>query len=229
MEIKQYTRNQTYSRRESRITTAQRRALVELLDEYSLPYTDEKINITQVFYGVKRFCIEIGFGDGRNLLDMAVANSQTGYLGIEVYRPGVGKCLRLLHKNNIANVRISTADARDVLNRQIPAESVDEIYILFPDPWPKLRHHKRRLIDSDFVNVCASRMAIDGTLSVATDSKNYAERILELLQQCDKLRNLAECEGFAKAGESQRLQTRYERKATENNHTVYDMIFRRVI
>lgn len=220
---KQRGRIKTYSRRESRITPAQQRALAVLLDSYQLPYSDSKINLSKEFPGTEKFAIEVGFGDGESLVQQALENKNTAYLGIEVYRPGVGKCLMQLSDNNVTNVRISTADARDVISNQIHSNCVNEFMILFPDPWPKARHHKRRLINSEFIDLCADRLIERGLITIKTDSSNYADQVVDVLEANTQLECIAPDSCL-----SNRPQTRYENKAMRAGNTVYEMRYARL-
>ncbi len=215
-------RVKTYARRESRITPAQKKALTDLLEVYELPFTKAEIDFLDIFPGVNRIAVEIGFGDGEALLQQAKQNTTTGYLGIEVFRPGVGKCLMHLHKNKIDNVRISTFDARDVLSYQIPANSVNEFIILFPDPWPKARHHKRRLINSQFIQLCVDRLVAGGMITIVTDCEDYAGEIHRLLTQRVDLERIETVE-HSPAKQPMGPQTRYARKAVQSGNPAYEM------
>ena len=206
------------------MTPAQRRALAECSDDYLLNFEEQPIALSAVFPHANRFSIEIGFGDGEVLLQLALRNPDTGYLGIEVYRPGVGKCLIGLNEMELKNVRVSTSDVRDVLLQQLTPGSLNEVFILFPDPWPKKCHHKRRLISPEFINLCANRMAAGATLCFATDSENYAEHALSQLTASNEFENIERRGGFY-SGESIRPQTRYERKALARGEKIYDLLF----
>ena len=222
---KQY-RVKTYARRESRITPAQKKALAELLSLYELPLTDSPIHVSEVFPGASRFAIEIGFGDGETLIHRAQQNKTTAYLGIEVYRPGVGKCLLRLHKYNVKNVRVSTNDARDVLLQQVPSNAVNEFIILFPDPWPKLRHRKRRLVNSEFVELCVDRLAIGGTILFVTDSSDYAQQVLEILEKNPNLESMKSEQDAAEV-QDKLQQTRYARKASQSGSQMFELLYTR--
>ena len=206
------------------MTPAQRRALAECSDDYLLHFSEQPIDLSDVFPHANRFSIEIGFGDGKVLLQLASKNPDTGYLGIEVYRPGVGKCLLGLNEMELKNVRVSTSDVRDVLSRQLTSDSLNEVFILFPDPWPKKRHHKRRLISPEFIDLCANRMVAGATLCFATDSENYAEHTLSQLTASKEFENIEQSGGFY-SGEPVRPQTRYERKALARGEKIYDLLF----
>ena len=206
------------------MTPAQRRALAECSDDYLIHFAEQPIDLSIVFPHANKFSIEIGFGDGEVLLQLASKNPDTGYLGIEVYRPGVGKCLLGLNEMELKNVRVSTSDVRDVLLRQLTPDSLNEVFILFPDPWPKKRHHKRRLISPEFISLCANRMVAGATLCFATDSGNYAEYALSQLTASKEFENIEQCGGFY-SGEPVRPQTRYERKALARGEKIYDLLF----
>ena len=223
---KKQFRVKTYARRESRITPAQKKALAELLSLYELPLTDSPICVSEVFSGTSRFAIEIGFGDGETLVNRAQQNTTTAYLGIEVYRPGVGKCLLRIHKNNVKNVRVSTNDARDVLLQQIPSNAVNEFIILFPDPWPKSRHRKRRLINFEFVELCVDRLVIGGIVLIVTDSRDYAQQVLEILEENPNLESVTPRKDAAEVQDRQQ-QTRYARKASQSGKQVFEMLYTR--
>ena len=216
---KRQARIKTFARRESRITPAQQKALAELLGLYQIPWTNKKIDISEVFPKAKKFAVEIGFGDGSALLEQAMRNTETAYLGIEVFRPGVGKCLIQLQRNNITNVRISTADARDVISEQISSASVHEFIMLFPDPWPKMRHRKRRLVNPEFIALCVDRLVPGGTITIVTDSVDYAQQVIDVLEDNDGLESLA----HHLASSERRSPTRYEKKAIAAGHSVFEM------
>lgn len=219
-------RNKTYARRESRITQAQQRALRELSQRYVLHESESVIELTKLFPGVDRYAVEIGFGDGDALVEIAADNPTTGYIGIEVYRPGVGKCLMSLDNRELDNVRICTRDARDVLIDCHPRGSLAEIYILFPDPWPKKRHHKRRLVNPEFIDLCADCLQTDGRIYFSTDWSDYAHGALGHLESNGKFDNVAGKNRYY-TGESLRPRTRYELKALARGDRIYDLVFRR--
>ncbi len=220
------SRNKTYARRESRITQAQQRALSELSQRYVLQESESVIEMTKHFPGVDRYVVEIGFGDGDALVELAADNPATGYIGIEVYRPGVGKCLMSLDSRKLDNVRICTRDARDVLSDCRPHGSLAEIFILFPDPWPKKRHHKRRLVNPEFVDLCADCLKTEGRIYFSTDWSDYARVVLGHLESNGKFDNIAGKNRYY-TGESLRPRTRYECKALARGDRIYDLVFSR--
>ena len=212
--------------RAGRITPAQQRALAELWPKYGLEFTHQLLDLRTLFARAAPCTIEIGFGNGDNLLRLAAAHPQRDFLGIEVHRAGIGRLLLALEAQQLRNVRIVCHDAVDVLAAQVAPLSVQEILILFPDPWPKKRHHKRRLLQAAFVALAASRLAPGGQLRLATDWEPYAQHMLETLNACAALENLAADGGFVpRPGE--REPTRFERRGERLGHEVWDLAYRK--
>jgi tRNA (guanine-N7-)-methyltransferase len=171
--------------------------------------------------------VEIGFGNGENLAKMAAAHPERDYLGVEVHRPGVGRLLLALEALHLTNVRVICHDAVEVLGRQIPQHSLDEVVILFPDPWPKKRHHKRRLVQDAFVELVAQRLRPGGVLRLATDWQPYAEEMLATLTANRRLQNLAPGGGYIPRP-AERSATRFEKRGERLGHDVWDLAFRRI-
>lgn len=217
----------SYVRREGRITPAQRRALVELWPMYGIEFSDNKLVFERVFGRDLPTILEIGFGDGGALAGMAADNPQCNFLGVEVYRPGVGSLLRQLEQNGITNVRVIAHDAAPVLRDMIEKDSLAKLLLFFPDPWPKKRHHKRRLLQAAFLHTAIERLEPGGHIHVATDWKDYALHTLALFSNEPRLRNTAEGKGFA-ARPAYRPQTKYERRGITRGHEVWDIVFQRV-
>ncbi|HUJ53967.1 MAG TPA: tRNA (guanosine(46)-N7)-methyltransferase TrmB, partial [Steroidobacteraceae bacterium] len=172
--------------------------------------------------------LEIGFGNGENLLALAAAHPERDFLGIEVHRPGVGRLLLGLEARALGNVRVICHDAVEVLEQQIAPGSLAEILILFPDPWPKKRHHKRRLLQEPFAEVLASRLSRGGVLRLATDWQPYALQMLEVLSAVRGLENLAADRAFSDRP-LERAPTRFERRGERLGHRVWDLCFRRAL
>jgi tRNA (guanine-N7-)-methyltransferase len=170
---------------------------------------------------------EIGFGNGDNLLTLAAARPAEDFLGVEVHRPGVGRLLLQLQERGLANVRVVCGDAVEMLERNLTSQCLDEILILFPDPWPKKRHHKRRLIQPPFVALLADRLKAGGALRLATDWEPYAAEMLIALSAEPRLRNVAAGGGFIPRP-AERSPTRFERRGERLGHRVWDLEFRRV-
>jgi tRNA (guanine-N7-)-methyltransferase len=212
--------------RAGRITPAQQRALDELWPGFGVEYSPAPLDASALFGRAAPRTVEIGFGNGDNLLQLAAAHPERDFLGIEVHRSGVGRVLLGLASRQLRNVRLICHDAVEVLERQLPAGSVEEILILFPDPWPKKRHHKRRLIQAPFATLAASRLAPGGVLRLATDWQPYALQMLETLAAIPQLANLASDGGFAPRP-AEREPTRFERRGERLGHEVWDLAFRR--
>jgi len=213
--------------RAGRITAAQERALAQLWPRYGIAFAPEPLDAVAVFGRDVPRTIEIGFGNGENLLDLAAAHPARDFLGIEVHRPGVGRLLLGLEARALTNVRVVCHDAVEVLEQQVAPRSVHEILILFPDPWPKKRHHKRRLVQRPFAELLARRLAPGGVLRLATDWQPYAQEMLEVLSTVPDLHNLA-ADGAFVARPSERAPTRFERRGTRLGHEVWDLAFRRL-
>jgi tRNA (guanine-N7-)-methyltransferase len=212
--------------RAGRITPAQERALAQLWPKYGLDAAPEVLDCAAVFGREAPRTIEIGFGNGENLLALAREHPERDYLGIEVHRPGVGRLLLALEEHQLTNVRVICDDAVEVLARQIAPAAAQEILILFPDPWPKKRHHKRRLIQRSFVELAMNRLRIDGVLRVATDWQPYAVEILAVLNAIHGLENLAVDAAFVPRP-TEREPTRFEKRGVRLGHEVWDLAFQR--
>ncbi|HYB34004.1 MAG TPA: tRNA (guanosine(46)-N7)-methyltransferase TrmB [Steroidobacteraceae bacterium] len=214
--------------RAGRITAAQQRALAELWPRYGIEFSPRPLELSERFGRAAPCTLEIGFGNGENLLALASAHPERNFLGVEVHRPGVGRLLLGLESGSLQNVRVICHDAVEVLAQQIAPRSFDEILILFPDPWPKKRHHKRRLIQRPFVEALASRLAPGGTLRLATDWEPYAQEMLQTLTAVPALVNIAPGGAFV-ARPAERAPTRFERRGERLGHGVWDLAFRRVL
>ena len=214
--------------RAGRITPAQQRALTELWPRYGLdiPHSSAPFDLDRIFGRSSARSLEIGFGNGENLLGLARAHPERDFIGIEVHRSGVGHLLLELESSQLTNVRVICHDAVEVLEQYIAPESLDEILILFPDPWHKKRHHKRRLIQMEFVSLAASRLSIGGRLQLATDWEPYALQMLEVMSASPLFANLSKSQNFVSRPEWRAL-TRFERRGHRLGHGVWDLSFER--
>lgn len=212
--------------RSGRITGAQERALGELWPRYGLEFAAQMLEARGLFGRDAPRTLEIGFGNGEHLVALAGAHPERDFLGVEVHRPGVGRLLLALNSGALGNVRVISHDAVEVLGQQVPPGFFEEILILFPDPWPKKRHHKRRLVQGPFADLAASRLARGGVLRVATDWKPYALEMLDTLTATQGLHNVAESGGFIPRP-AERAPTRFERRGERLGHEVWDLAFRR--
>jgi tRNA (guanine-N7-)-methyltransferase len=212
--------------RAGRITEAQQRALDESWPTFGVEFDGRPLDLDKLFGRRAPRVVEIGFGNGENLAALAAAHPDTDYLGIEVHRAGVGRLMLAAGTEQLTNVRISCHDAVEVLEHQLPPESFDEILILFPDPWHKKRHHKRRLIQPPFVALATSRLKPGGLLRLATDWEPYAIQMLEVLSASEALSNLAADGGYVEKP-AERITTRFEKRGQRLGHGVWDLAFRR--
>lgn len=212
--------------RGGRITEAQERALQALWPRYGVDFSQQHLDLDTVFGRSARRVLEIGFGNGENLLALAAAHPDQDFLGIEVHPPGVGRVLLTAEKLGLTNVRTICHDAVEVLHWQIPRETLDEVQILFPDPWHKKRHHKRRLIQEAFVELLVDRIRPQGVLRLATDWQHYAEQMLDVLNRCARLTSLSPESGFVPRHDERPL-TRFELRGERLGHDVWDLAFRR--
>ena len=222
------TRHRTirsYVLRQGRVTTAQQRACEELLPRYGVPYSQTPLDLDRVFGRAAPKILEIGFGMGETMADIAMRHPENDYLGIEVHAPGVGSLLNRIAGLGIANVRVIRHDAVEVLEHMLAPQSLAGAHVFFPDPWPKKRHHKRRLIQPPFARLLASRLKPGAHLHVATDWEDYARQILEVLSAEPLLANTAA--GFAPRPDYRPL-TKFENRGLKLGHGVWDIVFRRV-
>ena len=211
--------------RQGRVSNAQQRAHHDLLPVYGIPYAPKTLDLDAAFGRRAPKILEIGFGMGETTASIAAAHPEIDYLGIEVHTPGVGSLLKEIGARALANVRIVQHDAVEVLADMIAPASLDGAHIFFPDPWPKKRHHKRRLIQPPLVALLADRLKPGAYLHAATDWQEYAEQILDVFSREPRLRNTAE--SFAPRPDY-RPQTKFETRGLRLGHGVWDIIFRRL-
>jgi len=213
--------------RGGRLTDAQQRALLDLWPRYGIEYSAQPLDIPRAFGRSAPCTLEIGFGNGDNLAALAGANPERDFIGVEVHPPGVGHLLHKAATLNLPNLRVIRHDAVEVLANQIGAGTLDSILVLFPDPWHKKRHHKRRLIQREFAGLAASRLKLGGTFQLATDWTPYAEAMLEVLNAVTGLRNRAGDALFVPRNPG-RIVTRFERRGERLGHAVHDLCYERI-
>ena len=210
--------------RQGRVSNAQQRYHEEMMARIGIPYAQSRLDLELVF-GRRAPCIlEIGFGMGETSAAIAAAHPENDYLGVEVHTPGVGSLCKLVAEGGMTNQRIIQHDAVEVLQHMIPEGSLSGVHVFFPDPWPKARHHKRRLIQPPLVALLASRLLAGAYLHCATDWDNYAEQMLQVLSAEPSLENTAE--GFAPRPEHRPL-TKFEQRGLRLGHGVWDVLFRK--
>ena len=211
--------------RQGRLTGAQERAVETLLPVYGIPFASSPLDLDLAFGRAAPKILEIGFGMGGATAQIAQANPDKDYLGIEVHTPGVGNLLKLMEEQGLTNLRVIQHDAVEVLREMIADASLDGVHIFFPDPWPKKRHHKRRLLQAGFVALLCQKLKPGGYLHFATDWEEYAQWTLEVLRGEPGLANTAD--DYAPRPEYRPL-TKFEQRGLNLGHGVWDLIFSRV-
>ncbi len=219
-------RIRSFVRREGRLTEGQQRALDTAWPVYGIEPV-QQVNVDELFGRMAPLTLEIGFGNGVSLAAMAEAAPEINFLGIEVHRPGVGHLLYQLQQKQIKNIRVWCHDAVEILSHQIADSSLDRVLLFFPDPWPKRKHHKRRLIQDDFTTLIAQKLKPGGHLHMATDWRDYAKHIQKTLDANPLFLSLAAPGQFA-ARPDYRPETRFETRGKRLGHAVYDLIYQRI-
>ena len=214
----------SFVRRAGRMSPRQRQGLDQWLPQYEVKLGPEPWDYSAIFGRQAEVILEIGFGMGQSLLAMAIAQPEIDFIGVEVHRSGIGSLAADLHDNALTNLRIAALDAVELLQKGIPAASLCGIQILFPDPWPKARHHKRRLIQPSFVSLLVNALKPQGFLHIATDWTPYAEHIAEVLSQEPRLSNQADLSGLKPAGYLRPL-TKFEKRGLKLGHSIHDFEF----
>lgn len=216
----------SFVRRTGRMTPGQQNAVERLWPRFGLDFSNHAIDAPSLFGRTAPLVVEIGFGNGESLVEYASAHPEFNFLGIEVHSPGIGHCLLKAETANIDNLRVVRHDALEVLDEQVPNGGLQRINLYFPDPWPKARHHKRRIVQPDFLDLAFRKLSSGGTLNIATDWENYAEHIDDVM---------AACPGFEQhirrehGGEQplDRPQTKFERRGLKLGHHIWDWEFKR--
>lgn len=219
----------SFVRREGRLTASQQRALTELLPRFGVDVGAQPgapLDLDAIFGRQAPRVLEIGFGDGASLAQMAAAAPEQDFLGIEVHRPGVGHLLLEIERRGLANVRVICADALDVLERRLPPACLDRVQLFFPDPWPKTRHHKRRILQPEFVALVHDRLRPGGVFHMATDWAPYAGQMLAVMEAAAGFRNRAGPGRYAERP-AYRPETKFERRGLRLGHGVWDLVYAR--
>lgn len=212
--------------RAGRITVGQKNAFDTWWPEYGLSLHDGAIDASQIFKREASLVLEIGFGMGDSLLEMARQETDTDFIGIEVHPPGVGRLLAVAGKEKLGNLRVYMADAMDVLDDCIADASVDRLQLYFPDPWHKKKHHKRRILQPAFVQKIRQKLKPGGVFHLATDWQNYAEYMLEVMTQAEGFSNLAQIGDYCPRPDYRPI-TKFERRGERLGHGVWDLLFQR--
>jgi len=217
------SRIRSFIRRQGRLTPGQQLALDNHWQRYGLdPKTP--FNHEQAFGRQAPLIVEIGFGNGESLAAMAAANPETDYIGIEVHTPGVGHLMMLLDQQGITNVRIYSHDAIEVIENCLADDSLAGLHLYFPDPWPKKKHHKRRIVRTSFIELLGKKLQSGGYFHAATDWQHYAEWMLDLLTTTHILKNTSPTQDYCEKPEHRPL-TKFEQRGLKLGHGVWDLIF----
>lgn len=216
-----------FVRRGGRITKGQKSALDRFWARYGIEISvGGSLNLKQVFGRESPVWLEIGFGDGEALVSMARRHPEIDFLGIEVHRPGIGHLLARLVEAELSNIRIINDDAVQILKYSIAASSLDRILLFFPDPWPKRRHHKRRIVQAEFLSLLHAALKVGGVFHMSTDWKEYALQSLKVMTSSDGFVNIAGDQYFIERPDY-RPQTKFERRGIRLGHGVWDLKFQR--
>lgn len=216
----------SFIRRRGRQTDAQTSALEQYWPQYGLKIEQGPLDLKTLFPTANKYALEIGFGMGSSFITMAEHEPDMGFIGIEVHEPGVGNVLAHAAQHHLQNIRVYSEDAVEVLKQCIPDNSLDRFQLFFPDPWPKKRHHKRRLVQSDFMQLLLKKLKSGAIIMMATDWKNYAEQMMEVLSAQPELENTFGVQQFA-PDRGNRPETKFERRGIELGHEIFDLIFKR--
>lgn len=216
----------SFVRREGRLTKAQQRAIDVLGPKYMLEFDPHLLDFDALFGRQALRYLEIGFGDGKALAEMAAAWPEADFLGIEVHHPGVGSLLQRVEQHSLTNVRVICADVVEVLKIMLADASFDKVFLFFPDPWPKRRHHKRRLLQAEFVGLLHNKLKPGGFFHMATDWEDYAMHMLAVMKTAPGFSNTSSDDTFVMRP-TYRPLTKFEARGKRLGHGVWDLIFER--
>ncbi|TLU67553.1 tRNA (guanosine(46)-N7)-methyltransferase TrmB [Thalassotalea litorea] len=217
----------SFVKREGRLTKGQAKALETLWDTMGLDHSKGMLDLNKEFNNDNPITLEIGFGMGKSLVEMAKAAPDRNFIGIEVHRPGVGACLALAEAEGVSNLKVYEHDAIEILADCIPKQSVDTVQLFFPDPWHKARHHKRRIVKPEFIESIRQILKMDGVFHMATDWENYAECMLDDMRQAEHFENLSTTNDYVPRPDNRPL-TKFENRGQNLGHGVWDLQFKRI-
>ena len=223
-EVKSLRKIQSFVKRSGRLSKAQAFALNELWPDYGVSLRDDQINFGELFMNSHDVTLEIGFGNGDSLLEMAIQQPKQNFLGIEVYEAGVGRLINEAKKNQLSNLKIIKEDAVEVLQNHIADDSLSKFQLFFPDPWHKKRHHKRRIIQTSFLDMLTKKLKTDGIVHIATDWEDYAKHIIETLESHQHFKNTLRDHIYSPRPKYRPL-TKFENRGQKLGHDVWDIIF----
>jgi len=217
-------RIKSYVLREGRLTSSQARAMKELYPKFGLQHQLKLIDFSVEFGRTAPCFLDIGFGTGISMVHMAALNPQHNHLGVEVHGPGVGSLLLQVEKYNYSNVRVIYFDVMDVLKNMIPDESLTGVFLFFPDPWHKRKHHKRRLVKDDFIQLLHKKLIPGGFFHMATDWQHYAQHMMKEMSAAEGFENKAGDKLYSERPDYRPI-TKFEQRGQRLGHGVWDLIF----
>ncbi|NUY57166.1 tRNA (guanine(46)-N(7))-methyltransferase [Salinivibrio sp. MA351] len=216
----------SFVRREGRLTKGQEQALNESWPTMGIDFDATELDWQQVFGNDNPVVLEIGFGMGASLVEMAKNAPEKNFVGIEVHTPGVGACLMAAREAGVTNLRVMCHDAVEVFEQMLPKESLDTVQLFFPDPWHKKRHHKRRIVQLPFAEMVRDKLKMGGVFHMATDWENYAEHMIEVMEAAPHYQNIAK-EGYYVPRPEERPLTKFEQRGQRLGHGVWDIKYTR--
>jgi tRNA (guanine-N7-)-methyltransferase len=222
-----HRRIRSFVKREGRLTRGQQRALDELFPVYGFISDDSIFDLNEKFGRDAPKILEIGFGNGASLAEIARAHPDNDYLGIEVHRPGVGNLLLQIENENIQNIRVMSDDAVEVLENNIADNSLAAVYLFFADPWHKKKHHKRRIVQHAFVQLLRQKLKTGGVFHMATDWQDYAEHMMDVMSQAEGFENISGNGNYTPKPDYRPL-TKFEQRGQRLGHGVWDLIFKKI-
>ena len=208
------------------MTDSQRQAIAKLWNDNIIPFSGESLALEKIFKNFLPVTVEVGFGMGSSLISMAREESKANFLGIEVHKPGIGRTLNDIDRLGIKNLKLICHDAAEVFRSAFKEQSLDRVLVFFPDPWPKKRHAKRRIIQPEFVKNISAKLKSNGYLHLATDWLPYAEHMIEVLEKVPSLSNAVAPKSFWE--NPKRPETKFERRGKNLGNNIWDLLYRKV-
>ena len=226
-EVKYLRKIQSFVKRSGRLSKAQSTGLNELWGDYGVNINEKILNFDELFLNKNDITLEVGFGNGDSLLEMAIQQPDQNFLGIEVYEAGVGRLINEASKNNLSNLKIIKEDAVEILTNNISDNSLSCFQLFFPDPWHKKKHHKRRIVQTSFLDRLSKKLKNNGIAHIATDWENYAEHIMDTLESHPHFKNCAGDHIYSVRPKNRPL-TKFENRGQKLGHGVWDIIFKNI-
>lgn len=215
---------QSFVRRSGRLTLGQKTGLNNLWQYYGVDVGSELLNLQALFAKPQPTVLEVGFGNGDSLLEMAINQPKSNFLGIEVYEAGIGRTINEAHKHQLNNLRVIQADAVEILKNNIADNNLSDLQLFFPDPWHKKKHHKRRIVQTDFLDLISNKLINGGTLHMATDWQHYAQQMMAILENHPHFKNTMGAHNYSLRPKYRPI-TKFEKRGEKLGHAVWDLIF----